>query len=114
MHCVEPREEKSVGLASPLATFEHNNSQYNLDVFRKAWKGTFLVAGGYLKDSATKALERDHADAIVFGRWFLANPDLVQRFKHDTPLNKYNRYIDYPTLEELDRAEDTANGIVHH
>ena len=35
----------------------------------QAYRGTFLVAGGYTKGSAIEALNRDHSDAIVFGRW---------------------------------------------
>lgn len=51
------------------------------------------------------------ADAISFGRAFLANPDLVQRLKDQAPLNEARRetfytqgeegYIDYPTLAEI-------------
>jgi 2,4-dienoyl-CoA reductase-like NADH-dependent reductase (Old Yellow Enzyme family) len=46
------------------------------------------------------------ADAIAFGRTFLANPDLPFRFAHHVPLNKDNMatwysqgpegYVDYP------------------
>ena len=49
------------------------------------------------------------ADAVSFGRAYIANPDLVQRFLSDAPLNTPNPqtfytpgpegYIDYPALE---------------
>ena len=38
-----------------------------------------------------KALDMDAGDCIVYGRWFLANPDLPERFLQDKPLNKYDR-----------------------
>jgi 2,4-dienoyl-CoA reductase-like NADH-dependent reductase (Old Yellow Enzyme family) len=47
---------------------------------------------------------------VAIGRWALANPDLLLRFKLDAPLNKYDRntfyvpgkkgYIDYPFLKD--------------
>ncbi len=73
-----------------------------------------LVAGGYRPESAARALEQQYAkwDVLVaFGRYFLANPDLVFRIKNEIPLNQYNRktfyinksnvgYNDYPFSEE--------------
>lgn len=78
---------------------------------RKAYTGIFLVAGGHTRESGIKALQTDHADLIVYGRTFLANPDLVKRFELDAPLNKYDRdtfytqdqqvgYTDYPFLSQ--------------
>ena len=59
------------------------------------------------------AVSVGHADAIAFGRTFIANPDMVERIKSRVPLNPYNRatfyggeeagYKDYPTLRELER-----------
>ena len=56
-------------------------------------------------------LEEKAADAIAYGTAFLANPDLVERFRQDAPLNEADPssfytagpegYTDYPTLEEL-------------
>ena len=55
------------------------------------------------------------ADAIAFGRLYLANPDLVERFRRDAPLNTPNPktfyapgpagYTDYPALDELETAQ---------
>ena len=66
-------------------------------------------AGGYNRERAIAALKEDHADLIVFGRHYLANPDLPRRFREGAPLNKYVRdtfyggtdkgYTDYPFLE---------------
>jgi hypothetical protein len=51
---------------------------------------------------------------VAMGRWALANPDLLKRWKLDAPLNKYDRatfytpgvegYIDYPFLEDTEHA----------
>lgn len=55
--------------------------------YREIYKGTFMINGGFLKESANKALEENLADLISFGVPFIANPDLVQRFAVDAPLN---------------------------
>ena len=77
---------------------------------RGVYRGNLLVNGGYDKKSATAALENNEADAVVFGVPFIANPDLVERFRIDTPLNPPDQktlyaggpegYIDYPTLRD--------------
>ena len=54
---------------------------------RKAWPRTFILAGGFDRDSAEAALREKRADLVAFGRPFLANPDLVERLKRGLPLN---------------------------
>ena len=75
---------------------------------RAAFDGPFLLAGGFNHGSAEQALVDKKADLIVFGRPFLANPDLVARMKADAPMNALDMgsfytpgakgYTDYPTL----------------
>ncbi|AOW01463.1 hypothetical protein LXG23DRAFT_50327 [Yarrowia lipolytica] len=75
--------------------------------FRDIWKGNLIRAGGYTRETAIKDADKANNTLISFGRHFLANPDLVEKFKNDYPLNKYDRntfyvpgakgYIDYPT-----------------
>ncbi|KAF2296969.1 hypothetical protein GH714_013793 [Hevea brasiliensis] len=100
-HVVEPRM-KTLG-----ENFECPDS---LLPMRKAFKGTFLAAGGYERADGNKAIAENIADLVVYGRHFLANPDLPRRFELNAPLNKYNRdtfyitdpvigYTDYPFLE---------------
>ena len=60
-------------------------------VFRHAYKGTFIAAGGHTRKSGIEALEKNHADLICYGRIYLANPDLVHRFAIGAPLNEYDR-----------------------
>ena len=41
---------------------------------------------GYTKETAEKAIAEGHADLISFGRPFISNPDLVERFRNGWPL----------------------------
>ncbi len=69
--------------------------------------GGCLIANEKLdRDSAESLLQAGDADAVAFGRTFIANPDLVERFRENTDLNhpdpdSFYRggsvgYIDYP------------------
>ena len=104
LHLIEPRAS-SIGLGDELSVDSANNVQ----LFRSVFKGPLLSAGGYTAETGDAAIAAGHADAIGFGRAFIANPDLVARIKLGAPLNKYNRstfygsreagYTDYPTLD---------------
>jgi N-ethylmaleimide reductase len=75
---------------------------------RKAFAGPLVLNSDYRLDSAEAALASGAADAIAFGRTFLANPDLVERLRADAALNPdvmatwYSQgpegYTDYPAL----------------
>lgn len=54
--------------------------------FRAAYCGTLILAGGFTVETAQQALESGRADLVVFGRPFIANPDLVERLRHGWPL----------------------------
>ena len=76
---------------------------------REIYKGTYMTNGGYDRDSAELVLEACDADLVSFGRLFLANPDLPERFKKGASLNKPDEttfygggekgYTDYPFLD---------------
>lgn len=76
---------------------------------KEAFGGVYIVNEGFDKAGAEKALADGVADAVAFGKLSIANPDLVQRFKANAPLNQWNAstfygpgaegYTDYPTLE---------------
>jgi 2,4-dienoyl-CoA reductase-like NADH-dependent reductase (Old Yellow Enzyme family) len=76
---------------------------------RNAYRGPLIVNSDYHLEDATAALASGRADAVAFGRTFLANPDLVARLKVNAPLNAANPetfysqgpegYTDYPTLD---------------
>ncbi len=75
---------------------------------RAAFQGLFILAGGFDRASAERALEAGQADLIAFARPFLANPDLMERMRADAPLNAPDMatfytpgpkgYTDYPAL----------------
>ncbi|MDB5807467.1 MAG: alkene reductase [Betaproteobacteria bacterium] len=75
---------------------------------RATFKGTFILAGGFDAATAEKALQDKQADLIAFGRPFLANPDLVERYRKGAALNAPDMdsfytpgekgYTDYPAL----------------
>jgi N-ethylmaleimide reductase len=54
---------------------------------RQAWPRTFILAGGFDRESAEAALNDGRCDLVAFGRPFLANPDLVTRIERGLPLN---------------------------
>ena len=76
--------------------------------FREVYKGKLILNGNYNQEIATAALANNEADAIAFGKFFIANPDLVERFKTNAPLNAPQPdtfykggpegYTDYPPL----------------
>ena len=76
---------------------------------RKFYPHPLFANDMYDFDSGTKALENNTADAVVYGRAFIANPDLVERFRAQAELNKPDSktfytpgphgYTDYPFLK---------------
>lgn len=93
---------------------------------RKAFKGSFIVAGGFDRETGNKALADGYADLVAYGLLFVANPDLPKRFMLNAPLNKYDKstlrvsdpvvgYTDYPFLDssayEDDRSVETRKQV---
>ena len=54
---------------------------------RQAFGGTFIISGGFARDTAEQALAEGRGDLVAFARPWLANPDLVERLRRDLPLN---------------------------
>ncbi|USW48088.1 Putative NADH:flavin oxidoreductase/NADH oxidase, aldolase-type TIM barrel, oxidoreductase Oye [Septoria linicola] len=57
-----------------------------------------LLAGGFKPDSAKRAVDEEFKDnnvVVVFGRYFIPNPDLVYRIQNDIPLTQYDRSTFY-------------------
>jgi N-ethylmaleimide reductase len=86
-------------------------SPTNLDyheLLKPAFDGAYFVGRGLTRSSAEAMISGGRADAAVFGSSYVANPDLVQRFLLDAPLNLPDRttfyspgvrgYTDYPLL----------------
>ena len=81
-----------------------------LKEFREVFKGPIIGNCGYTREKAEAAIRLGHADLISFGRPFISNPDLVERFSNGWPLNPpagqevwYSfdevGYIDFPRYE---------------
>jgi len=70
--------------------------------------GFYMANNGYTRASAMLALQQGNADMVAFGKLFIANPDLPERFALDAALNEPDPetfyggdekgYTDYPTL----------------
>ncbi len=54
---------------------------------QKAFGGNIIASGGLDKEKAELILEQQKGDLVAFGQAFLANPDLVSKFKNNLPLN---------------------------
>ncbi len=75
---------------------------------RQLFGGPIIVNEKYDPDSATKAVANGHADAVAFGKAYIANPDLVARLQSGAALNDWDPstfytdgpqgYVDYPAL----------------
>jgi N-ethylmaleimide reductase len=78
-------------------------------LIRKNFKNSLILSGGYNLDKAEDDVESGLADLIAFGRPFINNPDLVERFKnnwdlsHDLKMELFytadeKGYTDYPVF----------------
>jgi N-ethylmaleimide reductase len=109
LHVVEPRVKGNIVIGEdkgPVAA----------EQMRKIFKGKIIAAGGFEPETAEAVVEKGDADAVAFGRHFVANPDLPQRIREGLPLNPYDRstfytfeakgYTDYSFYE--DAAKELA------
>jgi N-ethylmaleimide reductase len=99
LHIIEPRVKGNQVIhegQAPVAS----------EQLRKIFHGKLIAAGGFEPNTAYAIVEKGDADAVTFGRHFLANPDLPRRIREGLPLNAYDRktfytfdakgYTDYP------------------
>lgn len=85
-----------------------------IDAIRTVYKGTYIANGAYTSEEARTRISEGRCDLVTFGRPFIANPDLPERFRENAPLNDWDDstfyggdehgYTDYPTLEELETS----------
>src|SRR5580658_2386711 len=100
--------EGATGGPRDIAPFDYRS-------LRNRFKGAYIANNGYDFELANKVLAANEADLIAFGKLFISNPDLVERFKRGATLNAFDKatfyggnakgYTDYPTLEAADAAE---------
>lgn len=99
------------GATGGARDFQQGERQFDWASFKAAYRdaggvGAWMVNNGYDKALASEAVASGRADIVAFGRLFIANPDLVERFRRDLPLNVPDRttfygggekgYLDYP------------------
>ena len=104
LHIVEPRVKGNV-------TINKAQGPIAAEQLRKGFKGKIIAAGGFEVETAESAIETGVADAVAFGRHFVANPDLPLRIREGFALTPYDRdtfytfeakgYNDYPFANEL-------------
>lgn len=88
-------------------------------------KGKIISASGYSslpREKISETIEKNEADVIAVGRWFIHHPDVVERLRLGKPLvssdnfnfGKYgspdtvHNYIDYPTWQEEQQSKEVA------
>lgn len=94
--------------------------EVDLSRFRSIFGDTpFLSAGGWSDENAWGEVESGKYDGLLFGRYFISNPDLVERLREGRPLAPYDRsrfygpfpadphvgYTDYPTWEQQQKED---------
>ena len=126
MHIAPRGDAHDMGDSDPKATFtylaeelgkrglaflfarEHEAPDSLASDIRRAFGGPLILNEGFTKESAERAITEGRADAVSFGKSFIANPDLVERFRTGAELNTPDPstfygggekgYVDYPVL----------------
>lgn len=93
--------------SQPLNGLPSISTAYIREV-RQRFHNLLIVAGGQTADSGEALLQADLADLVAYGKPFIGNPDLVERFRHNTPLTEADvnifyeggdtGYIDFPII----------------
>ena len=104
IHIVEPRVAGNETAVNPDMTM---STHY----FRTIYSGTMISAGGHDLTTGEQTLVDGDADLVAYGRLYISNPDLPQRFAAGAQLTPYDRstfyggdehgYIDYPMLSSV-------------
>ncbi|MFO0427058.1 MAG: alkene reductase [Planctomyces sp.] len=66
--------------------FHQLGEPMTLSDFRKVFRGPLIANCGYTQETAEAAVSQELADLVAFGRPFISNPDLVERFQNGWPL----------------------------
>ena len=126
LHLAPRRDDHDVGDSTPAETFGHvaREAARRKIAFlcarerlgddrlgphlKREFGGPYIVNEDFSADHAQAALAAGEADAVAFGKMFIANPDLPERLRLGTDLNPQRKdlfytsgpegYVDYPTL----------------
>lgn len=93
-----------------FASVDRRSADDEIELFGRKIRQTVIANAGYDKVSAEAELEKDIAKLVSFGKLYIANPDLPERFEKNATLNELNKatmygggkhgYIDYPFWNE--------------
>ncbi len=77
--------------------------------FRPLYQGTLMINSGFTQETGNAVIDRGEADLVAFGKPFISNPDLVERFENNLALTKWdketfytpgkNGYLDYKPVK---------------
>lgn len=97
-----------------LHVLQAGKGDFSFTELKRRFGGTYIANSGYNAERAAEAIRSGEADLVSFGTPFLANPDLVERFRVGAPLNapdpatfyqgEERGYTDYPTLPKAGAA----------
>jgi N-ethylmaleimide reductase len=97
---------------------EAGQTDFDWAAWRARFHGVYIANGGYDLKRAQAAIASGFADLVSFGALYLANPDLIERFRRGAPLNVPDKstfygggargFTDYPVLTELDAGHQGA------
>ncbi|MEN9503524.1 MAG: hypothetical protein RI964_2809 [Pseudomonadota bacterium] len=114
MHLAPRCDAHTMGDSNPLATFtyvaqalgkrniafictrEAIGDDSISPAMKQAFGGFFIANENFTAESAQQALDAGNADAVAFGKAFIANPDLPRRLQDNLPLNPPNFNTFYP------------------
>lgn len=126
LHLAPRCDAQDMGDSNPIASFGHVAEQMKMrgiaflcareslganrigPQLKKLFGGTYIANEAFTAETAQQVLDAGEADAVAFGKTFIANPDLPRRFALSAPLNAQkpelfygqgpHGYTDYPAL----------------
>lgn len=129
MHLAPRRDSHDMGDSDPAATFgyvarelgkrkiaficarEHSGPDSIGPQLKKEFGGVYIANEGFTLETAQEAVKSGRADAVAFGKLYIANPDLAERLRSGAPLNAPDPetfyspgskgYTDYPFLQKM-------------
>ena len=103
-HVIQQLEAAGIGFLHVMDGlgfgFHQLGEPMTLAEVRPMFSGILIGNVGYTRDTAEQAIAAGHADMIAFGRPYIANPDLVERFRNDWPLAPEADMATWYTLQE--------------
>jgi N-ethylmaleimide reductase len=89
-------------LLEPLEDVSHLSHYLNevTSHFRKIYKGTLITNGGFNAESGNNIIADGHADLVAYGKAFISNPDLVEKYKKGKAITPWNVRTFYTQGEE--------------